>query len=861
MANIVFIDNDDSGTEVGNEFEYFNNQKDAFTSGDKKGHNFYWAVDCGEGGKKAYGSCIDENEFLAIYNRIDSKEKNFYELLRTDEMRYEYYDIDFENQNSKYSINELIAVFNSMRINFAKNVLNIHIENIQWRFLNSSKKDKISLHLVNRARIWADQAETEYWYDLFDEYVKFHRPDIKGLFDKGVSSKNRVMRIVGSSKFGQVRPLLPYEDDRASRSCPINEFLIQVDMKDKYKYVNDFSKFLTQYLAEKEKYSKVEKTTIKEQEKLKDTNLINSEDSEIEVLINLITDSVEAKNHSLCDDEFKDKLGYENFRNLCFAIINAMRERGDNDKSILDYLRIDIFNFYRHAENHKAEVIFSTMFSQKDIKNCYTIKSLHYWARENPEYKNYFCSKKYHLCGVFDPYEDYFWGDFKDEMELGVFDSLEDARKCLIQNFNRVCVCLKEGKDVKYLKIENDVSNFKLKESPEIEFSVKYQGKNKKGGAEELSIKFKDLYNDCLANIRRYNSMKFLPCGELNKNYLDEKFFNKFTGFNARFNKDYKMSNIELVLNHIKLVWCNNDDVKYEWVLSWLSNIIQHPEEKIGVMLVLFSEKEGAGKGLIAEWLCEHIFGFNNSVKSSSMNQVFGRFDSILCDTIFCVIDEVVNTNSNKNDYNGEVVEKMKSLISDKGQTIERKGIDMEKTKNYTNFLMLTNNSNAVKIGDEDRRICVFSCSGEKVGDREYFNNLSASLKKEETINDFYSYLVLRDNGGFNPKDFPKTIEREEMKLETASRPAKYIHSIKTGEYKSIFKPLVKDNKMYAKSEDLYADFLNWGAIFGFKELQNRLAFQKEISKDKLLGKSETIRDTESKEKIRCYNISSLFVM
>lgn len=50
--------------------------------------------------------------------------------------------------------------------------------------------------------------------------------------------------------------------------------------------------------------------------------------------------------------------------------------------------------------------------------------------------------------------------------------------------------------------------------------------------------------------------------------------------------------------------------------------------------------------------------------------------------------------------------DKLKSLITQTQQKIERKGLDVQTINNFNNYIFLTNNDWAIKIEASDRRGC-----------------------------------------------------------------------------------------------------------------------------------------------------------
>ena len=65
---------------------------------------------------------------------------------------------------------------------------------------------------------------------------------------------------------------------------------------------------------------------------------------------------------------------------------------------------------------------------------------------------------------------------------------------------------------------------------------------------------------------------------------------------------------LELLLFHLRRCWARGNEDSYEYILNFFADMLQHPERKIGVMLLLLSQP-GAGKGLILSFIGEFILG------------------------------------------------------------------------------------------------------------------------------------------------------------------------------------------------------------------------------------------------------------
>ena len=76
----------------------------------------------------------------------------------------------------------------------------------------------------------------------------------------------------------------------------------------------------------------------------------------------------------------------------------------------------------------------------------------------------------------------------------------------------------------------------------------------------------------------------------------------------------------------INEVICVNDEVLYNYVLNWISNIIQHPGMKNETALVIKGH-QGIGKNTFTDVISEILAGYSaNNV--TEMNELTGNFNS-----------------------------------------------------------------------------------------------------------------------------------------------------------------------------------------------------------------------------------------
>lgn len=371
-------------------FEFFQKQNLAFNACNPKEH-FHFAMDINPAGIKKYFFCKRNiKEFLQWYESYNPEKLFFYESLYCENPMYEYYDIDFETESPDPK-----AVFNNfqrIRNQFLSFYKGVESEvSTDWRITDSTKPDKVSLHLVNRNVVFANHAEIKKYIETFVEYLNFHYPNEKLPFDDSVYNRNKCMRIINSSKGGQNRPLLPAKWHTESVRAPKEDFFIQnvdycilQEQTGKRQSLTQLSK-----IQEKEEEHQ-ENKRISTEKNLEDTEIIDEDDDTVENLICLISESVSEGKHTLCDKEHKNKLSYQNFRNLCFAYISTQKERNIEREDVFCFYETDIYPLYRHADDHSSENIFKCLYDSNTTQKSYTINSLHYWARQNPKYKQYF---------------------------------------------------------------------------------------------------------------------------------------------------------------------------------------------------------------------------------------------------------------------------------------------------------------------------------------------------------------------------------------------------------------------------------------------------------------------------------------
>lgn len=328
--------------------------------------------------------------------------------------------------------------------------------------------------------------------------------------------------------------------------------------------------------------------------------------------------------------------------------------------------------------------------------------------------------------------ETFYWGDFCSKWDGMYLKNIEDMVKDLTRVYAYVISI--NGKSIQKVNIHESLKLFKNIPG-HIEFKYyQYIDKN-----QYKLCGIKDILMSEYGKKIKYGSIIFEPYSPLST-LSDVNNFNLFRGFKATVKHNINYDNIQPILHHIKTVFSGDNEEWYKWILSWLSHLIKTPQIKTEKVLTLASKIHGIGKGIFFKWLIQYVMGDLHAVMINGLDKVTQRLNSIIEGKILVVIDEVDNADKYGSAYN-----KLKSLITEYYQTVEKKGVDAVVIKDCCNYVILSNNEHCVYIEQHDRRYAMPDISPIYTKNTEYFNKLGLHLTKE-TADDFLSYLLIYES-------------------------------------------------------------------------------------------------------------------
>ncbi|ELK4990906.1 TPA: helicase [Escherichia coli] len=208
-------------------------------------------------------------------------------------------------------------------------------------------------------------------------------------------------------------------------------------------------------------------------------------------------------------------------------------------------------------------------------------------------------------------------------------------------------------------------------------------------------------------------------------------------------------------LNHLLQVVCAGNEEAYQYLIQWMAHIIQKPDEKPSVAIVMKSVP-GTGKGTTVKPLLQILGQYAAHINGAG--HISGRFNSILANKLLVFADEVTIHKPSEAD-------RLKAIISEPTFNLERKGIDAEPMPNFARLIFASNSTQVLQAGIRERRYLVLEPSPEKAQSREYFDRLYSWLNDGGAAKLLW-HLKGVDLSGFDPQRAPQTDAlREEILL------------------------------------------------------------------------------------------------
>lgn len=225
----------------------------------------------------------------------------------------------------------------------------------------------------------------------------------------------------------------------------------------------------------------------------------------------------------------------------------------------------------------------------------------------------------------------------------------------------------------------------------------------------------------------------------------------------------------------LRSVICDNDSQTFDYLIQYLAHMLQKPEEKPGIIIVMLAE-QGAGKGSFFRLLSK--IWSHTTLQVLDVEQVVGHFNAALERHYVICMDEAIFKGDNKN------LERLKSLITEPRCRIEQKYQPSRTIESYHRFFAASNSEHFAHISRDDRRFLFLRVSSKEIGNSTYFEGLYQEIESSAAVGAMVHDLLQLNLKGFNVRQRPKTKEHLSQKLKSLTGFDRFWHELLlTGEF------------------------------------------------------------------------------
>lgn len=174
---------------------------------------------------------------------------------------------------------------------------------------------------------------------------------------------------------------------------------------------------------------------------------------------------------------------------------------------------------------------------------------------------------------------------------------------------------------------------------------------------------------------------------------------------------------VEMFTNYVRVIIADGDEEKYNWVIAWMADLLQHPADKSGTALVLVGP-QGAGKTFLGSEILGPIIGRSHFTSLNSVSALTDNFNTIIDNKLLIQCEEAVHS------YQREAANRLKDIITGKYIHIEPKGVNKYEKPNHMRLLFTSNEEDAAIFIDpspHERRFTVLKVSTKHVKDPTFW--------------------------------------------------------------------------------------------------------------------------------------------
>lgn len=265
---------------------------------------------------------------------------------------------------------------------------------------------------------------------------------------------------------------------------------------------------------------------------------------------------------------------------------------------------------------------------------------------------------------------------------------------------------------------------------------------------------------------QQYDRVTFCPHCEEAPNRL-----NLFTGYAVK----PKEGDWSLLRAHILDNLCKGNKQHFRWLMAWMAQLLQDPDQKLGTAVV-FKGKKGTGKTKLSYWL-RKIIGKAHSKSVTQAVHVTGKFNGHLALCVLLVCEEAFFAGDK------QAAGTVKGLITDDTIMLEKKSIDAVEVQSFVRLMIIGNEKWMVHATEDERRFFVLEVGDAQQQNPAYFKAIDDQMENggaEAMMHDLLQHQYAADDGSgvVDLRNPPKTEGLKNQVAETLPAVDKWIRNI-----------------------------------------------------------------------------------
>jgi hypothetical protein len=302
---------------------------------------------------------------------------------------------------------------------------------------------------------------------------------------------------------------------------------------------------------------------------------------------------------------------------------------------------------------------------------------------------------------------------------------------------------------------------------------------------------------------RTYFEVDFAP-----QRKLPPRIYNLWKGFAVEPVRPRRgVASWDLLQDHLFRVVCSGNFDWYDYLLNWLAEMVQKPDQPSQTVPVLRGG-EGHGKNIFASYLLA-IFG-PHGLYLSDIQQLLGHFNVHLQNCVFVLADEAGY-------YPGDKAREgvLRALITEPRLPIEPKFAHLYQAPNCLHPMIFSNHVWVFPMAPDARRPFVLHVPDTRKDDVEYFKALNHERDHLQGPSAMLWDLLRRDITHFNVRQVPDTPAGREQKRLSLKSVEQYWLTVLDREYAYRSRYGVRSLSRWPESE-VYTNEILWNGYMQF---------------------------------------------